>query len=55
MKCSTCFHSSDAAKDKMPGWLICDLAKPWNYRPPQSACSFDPVRYVARKEPKAAK
>jgi len=49
MTCADCKFSTDAAKDKMPGWLLCALAEQWNYRPPQAACSFSPVRWQAKK------
>ena len=48
MTCADCKFSTDAAKDKMPGWLRCALAKPWQYRAPVSQCSFSPIRWVAK-------
>ena len=52
MNCATCAHASKPA-NKMGdnGWLNCALAEKWNYRAAPAACSFDPSRYVARKEP----
>jgi len=49
--CQDCAHASDAAKDKMPGWLTCAWAEKWTYIPPQSVCVFNPVRW----QPKVAK
>lgn len=50
--CSTCAHSADAAKDKMPGWLTCALAERWNFRPPQAECSFVASRWQEKPEVK---
>ncbi len=49
--CSTCAHASKPA-DKMGrmGWLECQK-RLGHYRSPNAVCSFDPSRYVARKEP----
>jgi hypothetical protein len=47
--CGTCAHSSKPA-DKMGanGWLRCAHGQSWNYRAPQAACSFDPVRWAQK-------
>lgn len=48
MTCATCRHSLSAAKDKMPGWIICALSDDYTYRPPQKPCVFEPVRWIQK-------
>lgn len=48
--CSTCAQSADAAKDKMPGWLLCAYQTTGQYHSPVAPCRFNPSRWQPKPE-----